>query len=160
MESLRRNATQLCSDGSTNFKIDISKYEYYAAKQSFTVDGQIIFGYSPEMAIAERLRAICQQMPEYQAIVHKSRFTAPRDFVDIHSLREAYLINFENAAFHELVVKIFESKRVPLSLIGRIAERSTDHRGDFASVQATVRNNSELNDFEFYAESWLVSASF
>ena len=64
LESLRRNATPLTSEGAANFKIDISKFEYCADKQSFKIDGQDVFGYSPEMAIAEKLRAICQQMSE------------------------------------------------------------------------------------------------
>ena len=153
LESLRRNATRLTSDDSAIFKIDVSKFEYCADKRSFTIDGQKVFGYSPEMAVAEKLRAICQQMPEYNVIVHRNRIAGrARDFVDIHALREAFLINFENAAFQEIVRRVFASKRVPLHLIGQILEHRDDHRGDFTAVQATVRSDASLNDFDFYAD--------
>jgi predicted nucleotidyltransferase component of viral defense system len=153
LPSLRRNAIPLSGDGSAVFSIDISKFEYCANKQSFIIEGQEIFGYSPEMAIAEKLRAICQQMPEYLAIVHKKHTAGrARDFVDIHALREAFLINVENAEFHELVKRIFAIKRVPLHLIGRIADHSDDHRADFVAVQATVKSDVQLEDFDFYVE--------
>jgi hypothetical protein len=153
LRSLRRNAIPLTGAGSTVFEIDISKFEYCADKQSFIIEGHDVFGYSPEMAVAEKLRAICQQMPEYREIVHRQHLAGrARDFVDIHALREAFLINFDNAAFRELARKVFASKRVPLHLIGQIADHSNDHRADFAAVQATVRSDVPLNDFDFYVD--------
>ncbi|HTU25723.1 MAG TPA: nucleotidyl transferase AbiEii/AbiGii toxin family protein [Pirellulales bacterium] len=104
LETLRRNATPLAIDGSTVFRIDISKFEFCGDTQSFPISGQQITGYSPELAIAEKLRAICQQMPEYNAIVHRNRVGGrARDFLDIYTLREAFLINFDNEAFRQLV---------------------------------------------------------
>jgi hypothetical protein len=49
-----------------------------------------------------------------------------------------------------LLRNIFEAKRVPLALIGRIAEYREYHRPDFASVLATVKPNTRLQDFDFY----------
>jgi predicted nucleotidyltransferase component of viral defense system len=149
-EDLRRNAVYFAELSSTVFKIDISKYEYCAGKQAFQVDGQDIFGYSPEMVVAEKLRAICQQMPGYRAFVHKYLAGRARDFLDIFTLREAYLINVENESFITLIKNIFAAKHVPLELLGKIQEHSEVHRSDFAGVQATVGTNLELEDFDFY----------
>jgi predicted nucleotidyltransferase component of viral defense system len=150
LEVLRRNAVHFAEMNSTIFKIDISKFEFCTGKQSFQLDGQDIFGYSPEMVIAEKLRAICQQMPGYREFVHKNLAGRARDFLDIHTLREAYLINVENEAFGTLVKNVFEAKRVPLNLLGKIQAHSEDHLADFVAVQATVSSALDLKDFDFY----------
>ena len=46
--------------------------------------------------------------------------------------------------------RIFEVKRVPLFLIGKIGESREFHRPDFEAVVATVKQNIELRDFDFY----------
>jgi Nucleotidyl transferase AbiEii toxin, Type IV TA system len=60
------------------FKIDISKNEYCARKESRELDGCTIWVYSPAMLAIEKLRAICQQMPEYEVRGHKH--SRARDF--------------------------------------------------------------------------------
>ena len=86
LAQLRRNAL-LLGQG-TNFLIDISKFEYTAGKLPQYMDGYRIFVYSPEMIVAEKLRAICQQMPEYNRIVKRNRpgGIRARDFVDIQTV--------------------------------------------------------------------------
>lgn len=154
---IRRRATPLLPGGPTIFQIDVSKHEYCADKQAFDVDGVEVTGYSPELAIAEKLRAICQQMPEYRGLVRKRLAGRARDFVDIHAVREAYLVNFENPAFRQLVARVFAAKRVPLGLLARLNEYRDDHRADFTAVQATVVAGVALEDFDFYVD-YLVRA--
>lgn len=149
---LRRRAAPLLPGGSTIFQIDISKHEFCEDKQDFELDGARVFGYSPELAIAEKLRAICQQMPEYRNLVKKHRAGRARDFVDIHDIREAYLVNFERPAFRDLVAGVFAAKRVPRMLLAQISNHRDDHRADFSAVQATVAAGAELEAFDFYVD--------
>ena len=86
IEALRRNAVPLGQG--PKFSIDISKHEYTTGKAQFELDGFAVFVYTPEMIVCEKLRAICQQMPEYGPVVKRNRAGSPRarDFIDIHTL--------------------------------------------------------------------------
>ena len=103
------------------------------------------------MLICEKLRAICQQMPEYGKIVRSSSQTArARDFYDIYLLMERYQINLISEENIDLLKKIFTAKRVPLYLIAKIYEFKGFHREDFQAVRSTIGANIHLNDFDFY----------
>jgi hypothetical protein len=151
-EQLRRKARVIGKKNSTKFEIDISKFEYCKDRETHDLDGTTIFTYSVEAAAVEKIRAICQQMPEYRAFVKKHQAGRARDFVDIQILSEEFRINFENTAFQELVRRVFAIKRVPLSLIAKIAEYAEDHRADFEAVKATMKAGQELESFEYYVE--------
>ncbi|MCG2772781.1 MAG: nucleotidyl transferase AbiEii/AbiGii toxin family protein [Desulfobacterales bacterium] len=76
------------------FKIDISKYEYCVPKQRYELDDYTIYVYTPEMIAIEKLRAICQQMPEYAETVQSpSRSARARDFFDIYMIAEHFKID-------------------------------------------------------------------
>ncbi len=70
VEQLRRNAEVVGKKGSTKFTVDISRHEFCDEKEKYDVDNFSIFGYSPAMFVAEKARAICQQMKEYVDLVH------------------------------------------------------------------------------------------
>ena len=57
------------ADGSKRFPLDISKHEYVEEKVAELIDDVIVYAYSPQMLVAEKVRAICQQMPEYVSFV-------------------------------------------------------------------------------------------
>jgi len=60
IESMRRNAHALDGDsGSKRFTVDFSRHEFCADKDEFDINGYTIFGYSPRMFVAEKIRAIC-----------------------------------------------------------------------------------------------------
>jgi predicted nucleotidyltransferase component of viral defense system len=135
------------------FKIDISKYEYCIPKQSYEMDDYTIYVYTPEMIVIEKLRAICQQMPEYAETVRSpSRSARARDFFDIYVIAEHFKIDLTTAQNIELINNIFNAKKVPIALIGKIEEYREYHRPDFTAVQATVRADTDLKDFDFYFE--------
>lgn len=136
---LRRRAVALRPDEKRTFTIDISKHEYCEPKREHEIDGYTIYVYTPEMIVFEKLRAICQQMPEYRQRVRSGTQSArARDFVDIHALVERFSIQFASPESTALLKSIFEAKRVPLSLIGRIGDFRDYHRQDFQSVRDTV----------------------
>ncbi len=133
------------------FKIDISKYEYCIPKQSYELDDYTIYAYTPQMIVIEKLRAICQQMPEYAETVKSlSRSARARDFFDIYMIAEHFKIYLTTSQNIELINNIFNAKKVPVALIGKIADYREYHRPDFTSVQSTVRADTDLKDFDFY----------
>ena len=151
LEAARRNATPVSHDQSRTFKIDISRVEYCAPKQRKELDGYTIYVYSPLMIACEKIRAICQQMPEYKAIVRSSHATArARDFFDIYALVERFGLDLGSAESLETVRQMFAVKRVPRRLIGEILTYRDFHRQGFASVRATVKPGVKLRDFDFY----------
>lgn len=151
IDSLRRNATVIGPLNKRTFSIEISKYEYCEYKQENELNGFTIYIYPPPMLVCEKIRAICQQMPEYGKIVRSPTRTArARDFYDIYILNERCRIDITSEKNIDLMKKIFASKRVPLSLISKISETREFHRDDFISVKATVGDMVTVNDFDFY----------
>ena len=148
---LRRNALVIGPRQLKTFAIDISKFEYCSTKRAEEIDGLTVYVYTPEMIVFEKIRAICQQSEKYTAIVKTNRGTSrARDFFDIYSVMCQFPIDFSSADNQSLLGAIFNAKRVPLSLIGGIAESREFHRQDFVAVKDTVRPNLALEPFDFY----------
>lgn len=156
LRDLRRNAANIGRHDSTKFNIQISKFEVCKPKDRYELDGYKIYAYSPQLVVCEKIRAICQQMPEYGEIVRNHGSARARDFVDIYTVAEHFEIAFDDGSFRATIKDVFAAKRVPLSLIGKIAETRDFHQGDFAAVQATVKADVELKEFDFYF-NWVVS---
>ena len=153
VEMLRRHAKILGAKNSTKFTMDISKHEFREQKVTADIEGYTIFVYSPAMIAAEKVRAICQQMPEYGPVVkrsHRPGSARARDFLDIYVVCEQLGVDFSRSDFHRLIEATFAAKRVPLAFIGEIPRFREFHRPDFASVMATVKASVELKSFDDY----------
>ncbi|OZI62692.1 nucleotidyl transferase AbiEii/AbiGii toxin family protein [Bordetella genomosp. 11] len=150
VDALRKYALNLGQG--KKFLIDVSRHEYVEHKRSMEFEGYIIYVYSPEMIVCEKLRAICQQMPEYGPIIHRGRpgSARARDFVDVYYLTKMLDLNVTTDEYRTVIAEMFERKRVPLSLLGRIRDYREFHRADFAAVQATMSPNLALEDFDTY----------
>ena len=129
------------------FKVDLSKCEYIAGKEKCELDDYAIYVYSPEMIVIEKLRAICQQMPEYAA-PHTTTARA-RDFFDIYETIIKRSIDLTTPANLELLRLIFDAKRAPLALLARVGETREFHRPDWAAVETTVAGE-QIEGFDFY----------
>src|SRR5262249_54311202 len=92
----------------------------------------------------EKLRAICQQMPEY--FPNRTRSARASDFYDIHALIVEGGVDL--GSDEDLVRAIFAAKEVPLALLGRIGEHREFHRVDWPRVRDSV--SGDLRDFDFY----------
>ena len=151
-EKLRRAAISLGQ--STKFLIDISRFEYTDDKQETELDGYRIYVYSPTMIVCEKLRALCQQLPEYAPIVKRARPGSPRarDFIDIYTLVEKLRLDICSEKSLDMLRKMFDLKHVPFEWLGKIGESREFHRQDFPAVQATVSTDIELKTFDFYFE--------
>jgi len=146
--ALRVHALEAGPDHRRKFKISISKLEYCDPKKATDLDDYTVYVYTPEMILFEKLRAICQQMPEYAP--NSTKTARARDFFDIYTVIECFKVDLASPQNVNLLKSIFEAKKVPLSLIGQIGQYREYHRPDFASVEATVKPNTELETFDFY----------
>lgn len=150
LEVLRRRAVNLGSG--TKFLIDISRFEYVDDKQPVDFEGYMIYVYSPVMIVCEKLRAICQQMPEYGPIIKRDRAGSARarDFVDIFVLMETLKLDLTTEKTVQILRSMFDVKKVPLAFLGKVPEVYEFHRAGFAAVEATVTPEFELKEFRFY----------
>lgn len=143
----RRNALVVGPAELRTFTVQLSKFEFCTGKAEAEIDHYTIFVYTPAMIVVEKIRAICQQMPEYPLRKHPR--PRARDFFDIQQLMTKAHIVVTETANKELLQNVFAIKEVPLSLIARIQEEREFHRPDWPSVQTTVRGRVENFDYYF-----------
>jgi hypothetical protein len=142
-----RESLVIGPDQQRKFSIELSKYEYTKGKLARELDHYEIFVYAPEMIALEKVRAICQQMPEY--VLNRIPTARARDFFDIHLIITETGIDLSSAENRELAANIFAAKEVPLHLLQLIAEQREFHRPDWDSVRASVSQEG-LESFDYY----------
>lgn len=147
LERMRREAQTIGAGQTRTFKVEISKYEECSDKVSFRLNGQPIFVYSPEMCVLEKLRALCQQLPEYLPTQGTARPRA-RDFFDIYSTVEKLQLDLGKNENLELCRKIFAAKEVPLPFLPELSTTREFHRPDWDRVRLGVPGR--IQDFDFY----------
>lgn len=152
VETMRREAVRL-GEG-TKFTIDISRYEYVEDKVEFDLDGYRIFVYSPEMIVCEKLRAICQQMPEYAPIIGRNGLgnQRARDFIDIEVLVRVLGVDLASDRARHTVREMFALKRVPLYLLSHIRGTREFHALGFDEVRAAMKPGVQIETFDHYFE--------
>jgi hypothetical protein len=144
--------SELVSPGQQRiFSIEISKHEYCEPKAEHEFDGYTIYAYTPTMIAIEKLRAICQQMPEYPLISPAMKRARARDFYDIWAILTETGLDLGTPDNLALTEHIFAAKDVPLGLIPRIPEHRDFHHPDWPRVQATV--SGPLESFDFYFDA-------
>jgi len=151
VQRLRLSAVDVGPGARKTYRIEISKWEYCDGKNAEELDDYTVYVYTPTMIVFEKLRAICQQMPEYSKFLGKSYETArARDFFDIHTVVEHFNMNLTTSENLNLLRVIFKAKAVPVNLIGQIKEFREYHRPDFIAVENTVKPNTRIKDFDYY----------
>jgi len=145
----RMKAISIKPDHSKSFSVDISSYEYVASSKMTDVDGTILRVYTPEMIVIEKLRALCQSLPEYQTIVSTARLKGrARDFYDIWNVCQYFDIDFTSDENKQLMEDIFASKLVPVDFLNLLPKYKDLQSNDWVNVIDTVEE--DLKDFEFY----------
>ena len=151
IEKLRREAIPILPGRSPKVQIEFSKFEYAEVKDEITVDGYRIYVYTAEMIVFEKLRAICQQLPQYSEIVPSFTPRArARDFYDIYMIMQQHPIEVCREDKMDLIKHIFDSKRVPVSFIKEIRDHKYIHAGDWESVKDTISATEKIENFDFY----------
>jgi hypothetical protein len=146
VDALRRQALVVGPNQLRKFCVDFSKFEYCAGKKETELDHYTIYVYTESMLAIEKLRAICQQMPEYK--LRRNPCARARDFYDIHLIVTQAGVDLGSSENLDLVPPVFAAKEVPLRLIGKIPAQREFHRPDWAAVQTSVRGR--LEEFDFY----------
>ncbi|TEA78770.1 nucleotidyl transferase AbiEii/AbiGii toxin family protein [Allopusillimonas ginsengisoli] len=150
VDIMRREAINLGQG--TRFTVDISRYEYVEHKEAHELDNYTIYVYSPEMIVSEKLRAICQQMEEYANIIKRKGLgnQRARDFVDIEALMKKFDIDLSSERVKHLIEEMFKVKRVPITLLGQVADTRELHATGYDEVRATMSPGSEIRSFDYY----------
>lgn len=150
IEQMRREAIRL-GEGA-KFTIDISRHEYVENKEVHELDGYTIYVYSPTMIVCEKLRAICQQMPEYGQIIQRSSVgkQRARDFIDIEALIKKFGIDLLAEQSHHIVEQMFGAKRVPLSFLLNIPTTRDFHALGYEEVRAAMKPGVRVEPFDYY----------
>lgn len=154
IEVLRRNAVAVTPAGQRKFKVEISKFEFCSPKRKHEFnDGTVLFVYTEDMIVAEKLRAICQQMSEYAPIVKRNNRPGSargRDFFDIYGLVSSGTANPRSNDFHSLLLSTFEIKHVPTAFLSLMENYREFHRPDFQRVKETLKPGEAVEEFDFY----------
>jgi hypothetical protein len=152
VQTSRRRSLRIGSDAqdSQKWTIEISRHEVIPESEELTIaEGFTCRVYTKSMIGAEKLRALCQQMPEYPHRAHPT--PRPRDYYDIHSLITEGGVNIATPHFANLLVPVFEAKEVPLSLLQRLSDHSNFHASDWDSVANSIPANRP-RIFSFYEQ--------
>ncbi|RYD98255.1 MAG: hypothetical protein EOP54_08145 [Sphingobacteriales bacterium] len=153
-EDIIRNSIPVQPNNSTNFELEFSKHEDVTNKIEYQVEGYKIYIYSLIMIVFEKLRAICQQLEQYQEIIPKFHpRPRARDFYDIHLLlNEPELIDIDlnSNDNQELLMRIFEAKKVPIEFMLSVEDSREFHRTSWSAVKDTVSATEPLEPFDFY----------
>jgi hypothetical protein len=144
--AMRRQSTVLSSSNGRVFKIEISKCEHVDGKVELELDAFPVVAYSTEMIVAEKLRAICQQMPGYEMNTH--RHGRARDFYDIYGAVNRGKLDLSSSQNLRLIRAMFAAKDVPLQFLPRIRDYREFHRTDWPSVLQMVAEPAM--DFDVY----------
>ena len=131
------------------FTIDLSKFEYTHGNIIREIDSFDVRVYTPEMIALEKLRAICQQMPEYSP--NRTPSARARDFFDIYQIYAITGLRIGSQENKKLLRHIFAAKDVPLDFLQLIAAQREFHRPDWDSVRLSI-NNDNLKEFDFYCK--------
>jgi predicted nucleotidyltransferase component of viral defense system len=145
-QELRKNSFVIGPSQQRVFRVDISKFEFCDPKVAVELDDFTIYVYTLPMLAFEKLRAVCQQLPEYADRGYKT--ARARDFYDIFRIVNYRHVNLTSPENLSLIVPIFAAKAVPLDFLGRISGQREFHRPDWDSVILTT--SEKLKPFDYY----------
>ncbi len=117
--------------------VDFSKNEYTQGKQVVEIEDYLVYVYSLEMLVIEKLRALCQQMREYEYRSRSPKARA-RDFYDIHLVLTSIDIDLATPQNRSLLGLVFAAKKVPPRLLALLPQYRELHRPDWPSVIDTT----------------------
>ncbi|KQC31861.1 hypothetical protein AAU57_14710 [Nonlabens sp. YIK11] len=148
LDKTRRNAIKIAGQ-STKFSVDISSYEYIDNAIKVEREGVVMLVYTPEMIVIEKLRALCQSIPEYKNIVATaSPKGRARDFYDIWNIHGQHGFDISAEKNTQIIKEVFAAKRVPLEFLKLIPEYKDLQKENWPSVADTL--SSDDKGFDFY----------
>jgi predicted nucleotidyltransferase component of viral defense system len=139
-------------NGKKKIKIDLSFEEYTKPRIETQLNDYTIYLYSPIMIVYEKIRASCQQLPEYKLGTEKAR---ARDLYDIYTmLTHKKQIDLKNEVFNEdnfyIIKKMFELKNVDFPLMLKLETIKHDLSSDYENnVLPQIPGNQETPSFDY-----------
>lgn len=153
VDSIRRNAIKL-NNQSPKYEVEISAYEYVEGATTKELDGVILRVYTLEMILFEKIRALCQTMPEYSEIVKSARpkYRA-RDIYDIFIISKSGPLNLDK----DMLSEIFKAKQVPLEFINNLENLREHNRTNWETVRSSISESDRdnLEDYDYYFDQVL-----
>lgn len=149
LEDKRRSAMVPDGGASSKIRIEISEYEYCGSTRKVVIHGSAVVSYSGVLLVAEKIRAICQQHPDYPYGSLKNR---ARDFYDVYQLVRKYRSPQFHLELKSELPKVFAAKQVDLALLRKIFDPGflSFQASHFSSVETSVSGKTE--PFDFYSE--------
>lgn len=138
--------------GKKKIKIDLSFEEYTEPRIEAQLNEYTIYLYSPLMIVYEKIRASCQQLPEYKL---SSKKTRARDLYDIYTmLTHKEQMDLKEEVFNKenfyIIKKMFELKNVDFSLMLKLETIKEELRTDYVmNVIPQIPGNEVPPDFDF-----------
>jgi len=147
IDHARRSAEIANDNNGKIFSIDISNFECCYGKNEFDMDGFSIYVYTKEMIVYEKLRALCQQLPEY--FINKGHFkkSRPRDIYDIYIIMQNTDVKFANLNMDTLK-EFFSIKKVDISYLNKLESYYEAIADDVTSLKATLTPEAQTT-FDF-----------
>ena len=147
-QEMRMAAIAVEPGGGRIFTVDISKHEFCEPKVQAQLNDTVIYVYTLPMLAVEKLRAICQQLPDYRLRGYK--IPRARDFYDITRIVRDRGIDLTLAEHRSLFAPIFAAKDVPLSFLSLVAAQREFHRADWDSVVNSATEKLTERDYDQY----------
>jgi predicted nucleotidyltransferase component of viral defense system len=151
LDKKRREAIVPFKANSSKIEFDISEYEYCDSTETIKVGSVNVRTYSRVLLVAEKIRAICQQHPEYS---YKGSGNRARDYYDIERLWNKVLLEKKVTPFLAECKKhlpgVFKAKEVELNLLEKIFSPSfvEIQESGWQGVKTTV--TGPLQSFDYY----------
>jgi len=143
---MRMAAVEVEPGGGRTFTIDISKFEYCEPKIQYQLNESVIYVYTLPMLAIEKLRAICQQLPQYKLRGYQT--ARARDFYDIYRIVQDRGVDLCSIDNFQLFSPIFAAKKVPLSFLSLVSGEREFHRPDWDAVINAA--TEELREYDYY----------
>lgn len=153
IDQLRRESLVVDSLSRKSFVVDFSKQEYCDPSIEVEFEAHRIVVYTPLLIVIEKLRAICQQQPEYLSVVPTmKRAPRTRDFFDIYTILETEDKRKEliSDTTFTIIKEVFRSKRVPLSYLLMLEKSRDFHETGYSQLEASIPRGLEVLPFGFY----------
>jgi hypothetical protein len=152
IDTKRRNALPLNPGLSPKFSIDISKHEYIGKREERAFEGYTFYIYALEMIVLEKVRAICQQLPEYQEIIGTAKAIGrARDFYDIYTICNGFDVPLNSEETKNNLKATFAAKKVPITFLKEMRFNKKRHEDDFdKQFKATLSAKTDVLDFDVY----------
>lgn len=142
--------------GKKKIEIDISLEEYTEDRIQMKLDEYQIHIYSPLMIVYEKMRALCQQLPDYEyASFEKTR---ARDLYDIYiAIQKSSSLELRGQILSpsnvHILREMFKAKNVSLELLLKIESYREQLEDDFNQrVTPQIADRKNVPDFDFLFE--------